>query len=727
MAGAVDPTEVAQATDRLREWLSSHFHNRDDVELMMSPVKALTPVFTEDIRDTARRRPWVVLCFDDYERTAPMLDDWLRELVLSPVHGTLPGNTVIALAGQQPLSNAGWGDHLGVVQHMPLEVFTEAEARQLLAAKGITDERSVEMILRESGRLPLQVSLMAENGPDDPHIADVSGATVERVLKAVDDPVLRAAAEACAFPRRLDEDVYRATAAPEAVGLFGRLRTLPFVTDHGGTCRYDEPIRAVFLRHQRNHSPQRWYGRYTALAATFEEWRLRLEQAQATETRWADDRWVEYSLEEQYHRLCAFPKGSLRAVLRFMVDACVCEPPRIRRCADMLAQAGEAADVEATRSLGQRLLAILPDEHGDVVLALGTLLAEPGLDTAGRVTALVARAKRHCRAGRAEEALADYRDALQLDPSCPSVFTGRGALYRAMFRLDESLSDFTRALELTPSDPAALAGRGTTRRVMERYGDALTDLQRAVEINPELGWAHAERGWCCLATRQPEAACTAFTRALGHRPDDSRLFIGRACAHRSLGNDEPALADCGHALRLKPDSWWAHGLRGATYRLLERYDEALADLTRVIELRPDYDWCLAGRGEVHRREGRFEEAPSFALHDGPFGDEEVLPVDLALGLHHVARKTVQAAGLERILAGQPHHVVVLPAVQDQRVPFTLGAHVDALDGQQTAQVRHGHLASYSSTDNTLPSCSRTTTMTSVCTGASGCRTACRRC
>ncbi|WP_189454071.1 tetratricopeptide repeat protein [Streptomyces abikoensis] len=608
VAEAADATEVAQAADRLREWLGGHFHNREDVDLVMSPVRTLTPAFTKDLRDVAARRSWVALFLDDYERTAPVLDDWLRELLLSDVHGALPGNAVLALAGQQPLGHAGWGDQLGVVQHMPLDVFTEAEARQLLAAKGIGDEHSVRLILRESGRLPRQLVLMARNGPDDPHIADVSDATVERALKDETDPVRHAAAAACALPRRFDEEVYRAAVEPEAAGHFDWLRTRPFVTDQGGTYQYTEPIRAAFLRRQRHHSPRRWYDRHRALAGTFEEWRLRLEEALAPEDRWADDRWVEYALEERYHHLCAFPRISPRTVTRFLVDACAAEPPRIRRCADMLAQAGETADLEWARGLGQRLLAALPDEHADVTPALDVLLGEPGLDTDERVTALVARAERHRRAGRAEDALADYRDALQLDPSCPRVFTGRGILYRAMSRLAASRADFTRALELTPGDPAALAGRGATHRLMGRYGDALTDLQRAIEINPELHWAHAERGWSYLATRQPEAAFTAFTRALGHRPDDSRLFIGRACAHRFTGHYELALADCGHALRLKPDSWWAHAVRGATYRLMERNDEALADLTRAIELRPDYDWCLAGRGEVHRREGRFEEA-----------------------------------------------------------------------------------------------------------------------
>ncbi|WP_075738247.1 hypothetical protein [Streptomyces acidiscabies] len=56
-------------------WLRSH----TDIQLVMSPVRVLTPVFLEDLAEVAERRPWVVLFFDVYERAAPVLDAWLRD------------------------------------------------------------------------------------------------------------------------------------------------------------------------------------------------------------------------------------------------------------------------------------------------------------------------------------------------------------------------------------------------------------------------------------------------------------------------------------------------------------------------------------------------------------------------------------------------------------------------------------------------------------------------
>ncbi|KND37267.1 hypothetical protein [Streptomyces acidiscabies] len=56
-------------------WLRSH----TDIQLVMSPVRVLTPVFLEDLAEVAERRPWVVLFFDVYERAAPVLDEWLRD------------------------------------------------------------------------------------------------------------------------------------------------------------------------------------------------------------------------------------------------------------------------------------------------------------------------------------------------------------------------------------------------------------------------------------------------------------------------------------------------------------------------------------------------------------------------------------------------------------------------------------------------------------------------
>ncbi|MFG3532772.1 hypothetical protein ACGF8B_39600 [Streptomyces sp. NPDC047917] len=166
-AGAVDPRQVAQSADRVRALLSVRLRSHDDVHLVMKPVEVLTPVFLEELSDVAQRHPRVVLFFDVYERTGPLLNVWLRDVVFNECFGALPANVQIVLSGQGRLDAGIWGDWMGQITEVALEVFTEEEVRSLLAGKGITAEEVVEEVLLLSGRLPLLVDMLAQAGPED--------------------------------------------------------------------------------------------------------------------------------------------------------------------------------------------------------------------------------------------------------------------------------------------------------------------------------------------------------------------------------------------------------------------------------------------------------------------------------------------------------------------------------------------------------------------------------
>ncbi|MFD9069282.1 ATP-binding protein, partial [Streptomyces lasiicapitis] len=163
LAGAVDPAQLAQGAERLRAGLSARFRNHEDVQLVLSPERVLTPVLLKELADAAASVPWVVLFFDTYERTAPFLDGWLRDVMTTDRHGRLPANVVVVTAGQQPFDSARWGGYEDFMADVLLGAFTELEARGLLAGKGVVAEPVVEEVLRLSGGLPGWVGPLARD------------------------------------------------------------------------------------------------------------------------------------------------------------------------------------------------------------------------------------------------------------------------------------------------------------------------------------------------------------------------------------------------------------------------------------------------------------------------------------------------------------------------------------------------------------------------------------
>ncbi len=147
----------------LRRFIGSKLRGHADTQLLLAPVETLTAVFVADLQRLATDRP-LALFFDTYERTAPILDGWLRELV-DGRYGDLPANLTITIAGQHGLDANLWSDYLSELEQMPLTPFSEAEARDPLAQHDVTDQRVVEVILDLSGRLPLLLAMLAEGKP----------------------------------------------------------------------------------------------------------------------------------------------------------------------------------------------------------------------------------------------------------------------------------------------------------------------------------------------------------------------------------------------------------------------------------------------------------------------------------------------------------------------------------------------------------------------------------
>ncbi|MFJ6848945.1 tetratricopeptide repeat protein [Streptomyces sp. NPDC091271] len=644
--GAVDPQQVALGADRVRAALNMRLRSHDDVRLVMDPVAVLAPVFLEDLAEVAERCERVVLFFDVYERTGPVLDAWLHDIVFGEEYGGLPVNVQVVLSGRPRLDTRVWGDRLGQVTEVRLGVFTEEEARTLLATHGVTDAPNVDLVLRLSGRLPLLVDMLARSDASSgDSFGDPSETAVERFLKWEPDAERREAALACALPLQIDEDIYRAVVPEVAAQSYTWLRGLAFVSPQAGRCRYHDVVRAAMLRLQRTRSPARWQQAHTRLADLFQQVRSAVEAEVGADPHdhWRDAAWREHLLNETYHRLCANPRTALPDALCQSAHAIDLDVATLRRWAQTLGRAGSDTDSAALTSWGRRLEeAAEQDRPGRAALTL--LLAAPELDSSGRGLVYAIRAAEGRGAGDAESALADCAAAVALTPDAARPHAEFGETYRTLGRHEEAVASCTRAVEIDPLYVLAYGTRGDAYRNLGRHDEAFADFDRAVEMDPEYAWAHGSRAQVYEAMGRYEEALAGYDRAIGINPlydwaigsraqvyeamgryeeaqaDYDRAIgidplyewaIGsRAQLFERMGRYEEALADYGRAVEIDPEYAWAYGSRARVHEAMGRHEEALADYTRAIEIVPEYAWALAGRAQVHAGLGRHEEALS---------------------------------------------------------------------------------------------------------------------
>jgi len=97
------------------------------------------------------------------------------------------------------------------------------------------------------------------------------------------------------------------------------------------------------------------------------------------------------------------------------------------------------------------------------------------------------RGIKHEFADKADEAMADYTEAIELDPKHGSSYSRRGGIYMKKGKYDEAIADYTAAIKLIEKPDANAApyyeDRGNAYRLKGKYQEAITDYTSAINLN----------------------------------------------------------------------------------------------------------------------------------------------------------------------------------------------------------------------------------------------------
>jgi len=191
--------------------------------------------------------------------------------------------------------------------------------------------------------------------------------------------------------------------------------------------------------------------------------------------------------------------------------------------------------------------------------------------------------------GRVEEAMADYRRAIQCNPKNVEAWNNLGGELAILGRTDEAAGCFTHALQINPNHFKALNNFGQVCQQKGRLAEAIDYYRRALRIQPDSADALVNLGLALDARQEPAAAMADYEAALRADPDHAQ-------AHNELGLDlanagrwEEAIRHYAAAVRLKPGYVEAHANLGDALARLGRRVEAIAQLQEALRLKPDYD------------------------------------------------------------------------------------------------------------------------------------------
>jgi tetratricopeptide (TPR) repeat protein len=239
-----------------------------------------------------------------------------------------------------------------------------------------------------------------------------------------------------------------------------------------------------------------------------------------------------------------------------------------------------------------------------------SLKSDYALGHANRAWVLAAKNKH-------EEAVAEYDMAIKLDPSVPERFNDRGyfllrtgqydrAIAKPGFSmalenrgwaywlkgdLDKALADFDEAVRLNPDDLNVLTDRSAILDDKGDYDRAIADLDKVLAKQPDNGRALNGRAWAHAQNGDLDKALADSERAVAILPGKANVLHTRAWIYMNKGVLDLALADFDKAIGIDPELAGAYADRGRAFELKGDRDKAIADYRKSLALksRQTYD------------------------------------------------------------------------------------------------------------------------------------------
>jgi Tfp pilus assembly protein PilF len=146
-------------------------------------------------------------------------------------------------------------------------------------------------------------------------------------------------------------------------------------------------------------------------------------------------------------------------------------------------------------------------------------------------------------------AIADYDEAIRLEPMVSAAFSKRGSAYYAKGDLPHALADFNQAIALDMNNADAIVSRGTLRLEAGDPDRAIVDFNAALHFKPTpavyaaYAAAFRNRGTAFAQKGDQDHAIADFNQAIRLNPEDAAAFSGRAAAYQAKGDLVRAAAD----------------------------------------------------------------------------------------------------------------------------------------------------------------------------------------
>jgi tetratricopeptide (TPR) repeat protein len=215
--------------------------------------------------------------------------------------------------------------------------------------------------------------------------------------------------------------------------------------------------------------------------------------------------------------------------------------------------------------------------------------------------------------GKKEEAIACYRQAIEIDPKNFLVHINLGgALMGSKGREEEAIACLRNGVAFGPEFALAHSGLGTALLGKGQTDEAVACFRKAIELDPNLDPKHApvhnHLGNVLMKSGRTDEAIACYRKTLELDPKNVTAHTNLGSALAVKGKAEEAIACFEKAIAIDPMRASADANLGRVYSLKNRWDEAGAGYRKFIDLNPRDASAHTSLGLALGEKGRVDEA-----------------------------------------------------------------------------------------------------------------------
>jgi len=188
--------------------------------------------------------------------------------------------------------------------------------------------------------------------------------------------------------------------------------------------------------------------------------------------------------------------------------------------------------------------------------------------------------------------------------------------YQKPENIQSAIAEFGQALQLDPNYGRAYAGLGDaywhgfqqSNRTNDWITLAAADCKKALALASDIAESHVCMGDVYNEQGRYQLAADEFQKAVALDSTQINALRGLADADEKLGNLSAAEAAYRQAITLRPQYWAGYNWLGAFYYRQTRYNDAVGMFQRVVKLAPENFQGYANLGAMYSLQGKYSDS-----------------------------------------------------------------------------------------------------------------------